>query len=293
MRGRPLLDNSFCLILTLWMLANEKETYRQTGERFGISESTAFRVFKSTISSISNLEEKYIVWPTGLAAQRNINGFHNLRKVPFPGAFCVVDCSHIRINGSLSDNSYLNRNHYHSVIIQGICDFEGKFINVFVGYPGSSHDAAVWVNSPVHKQLMQNHYEVIPPNCFILGDSAYPLSEFLMKPYRDNGHLELHQKKFNTILSSSRVVIEQAFGSLKGRFRRLKGIETLCVEAVSKTVIAACIIHNMCSDSDQDFEVDDLADDSFFNLEAEEHSNSQTTRASDALAIRDSIAKNL
>lgn len=27
-RGRPLLDNSFCLILTLWMLANEKETYR-------------------------------------------------------------------------------------------------------------------------------------------------------------------------------------------------------------------------------------------------------------------------
>jgi len=63
----------------------------------------------------------------GLAAQRNINGFHNLRKVPFPGAFCVVDCSHIRINGSLSDNSYLNRNHYHSVIIQGICDFEGTY----------------------------------------------------------------------------------------------------------------------------------------------------------------------
>jgi len=56
---------------------------------------------------------------------------------------------------------------------------------------------------------------------------------------------------FNTILGSSRVVIEQAFGSLKGRFRRLKGIETLCVEAVSETVIAACIIHNMCSDSDQ------------------------------------------
>jgi len=63
-----------------------------------------------------------------------------------------------------------------------------------VGYPGSSHDAAVWVNSPVHKKLIQNHYEIIPPNCFILEDSAYPLSEFLMKPYRDNGHLELHQK---------------------------------------------------------------------------------------------------
>ncbi|KAL5239241.1 hypothetical protein ACI65C_006651 [Semiaphis heraclei] len=41
-----------------------------------------------------------------------------------------------------------------------------KFINVFVGYPGSSHDATVWVNSPVHKQLMQNHYEVIPLNRF-------------------------------------------------------------------------------------------------------------------------------
>ncbi|KAE9523170.1 hypothetical protein AGLY_016403 [Aphis glycines] len=193
-RGRPLLDNYFCLILTLYMLANENETYRlfndiQTGERFGISESTAFRVFKNTISSISNLEEKYIVWPRGLTAQRNISEFNNLRKVPFPRAFCVVDCSHIRTNGSLSDNSYLNRNHYHSVIVQGICDFEGEFINVFMGYPGSSHDAAVWINSPIHKKLIQNHYEVIPPNCFILGNSAYPLSEVLMKPYRDNGHL--------------------------------------------------------------------------------------------------------
>lgn len=64
---------------------------------------------------------------SGLTAQRNINGFNNLRKVPFLGAFCVVDCSHIRINGSLSDSSYLNRNHYHSVIVQGIYDFEGTY----------------------------------------------------------------------------------------------------------------------------------------------------------------------
>jgi len=43
-----------------------------------------------------------------------------------------------------------------------------------------------------------------------------------MVPYKDNGHLTQNQKNFNKILSSSRVVVEQAFGKLIGRFRKLK-----------------------------------------------------------------------
>jgi len=33
-----------------------------------------------------------------------------------------------------------------------------------------------------------------------------------MVPYKDNGHLTQNQNNFNKILSSSRVVVEQAFG---------------------------------------------------------------------------------
>jgi len=59
----------------------------------------------------------------------------------------------------------------------------GKFIDVFVGYPGSCHDAYVW---PLYQKLSENSDILIPKNHYILGDSAYPLTDYLIKPYRNN-----------------------------------------------------------------------------------------------------------
>ena len=53
----------------------------------------------------------------------------------------------------------------------------------------------------------------------IVGDSTYALSDWLMKLFTDNGNLTLEQVNFNEILSMTRVVVENAYGRLKGRFR--------------------------------------------------------------------------
>jgi len=57
------------------------------------------------------------------------------------------------------------------------------------------------------------------------------------------------QKHFNTVLSSTRVIIEQTFGYLKGRFRRLKEIESLDYTLVSHTAVAAAVLPNICKTS--------------------------------------------
>lgn len=67
-----------------------------------------------------------------------------------------------------------------------------------------------------------------------------------MKPYRRAILIPAEQKFFNSVLSSSRTFIEQAFGALNGRFRRLKGIESTNVTLVSQTTVACCILHNLC-----------------------------------------------
>ena len=51
--------------------------------------------------------------------------------------------------------------------------------------------------------------EVAP---LILGDSAYPLENWLMKPYSDRGNLNPDEVNFNFALSGIRVVVENAFG---------------------------------------------------------------------------------
>ena len=80
----------------------------------------------------------------------------------------------------------------------------------------------------------------------ILGDPAYPLLQWMMKLYSDNGRLSQLQHLFNYRLSRARVVTENAFGRLKGRWRcLLKRIDT----HISRmpTVVAVCaILHNIC-----------------------------------------------
>lgn len=125
-----------------------------------------------------------------------------------------------------------------------------RFIDVFVGYPGRCHDASVWRSSPIRKAIVTKKIK-IPPECHLLGDGAYPLEMFLMTPYKDNGYLTQEQKKFNYVLSSTRVFIEQAFGILKKKFRILNYIELQNI-ALAKQIIMACLVlHNIIIDNEK------------------------------------------
>ena len=86
------------------------------------------------------------------------------------------------------------------------------------------HDARVFRVCDVGQKAARN--ELFPSTEFhLLGDSAYALMMQVMVPYRDNGHLTAGQKKYNVRHSATRSVIERAFGRLKGKFRRLKGLD--------------------------------------------------------------------
>ena len=81
-----------------------------------------------------------------------------------------------------------------------------------------------------------------------------------MKPYADRGSLSEQEKLFNVALSQSRVVVENAFGRLKGRFRCLsKRLDTSVQNAVIITS-ACCILHNFCELCRQEFPEEWLQD---------------------------------
>lgn len=68
----------------------------------------------------------------------------------------AIDGSHIRIDKPTEDaDSYINRKQYFSLHIQGTVDHKLKFIDVFIGYPGSVHDARVLKNSSIYNDLHQ------------------------------------------------------------------------------------------------------------------------------------------
>ncbi|KAF2893940.1 hypothetical protein ILUMI_12229 [Ignelater luminosus] len=83
--------------------------------------------------------------------------------------------------------------------------------------------------SDLYNRISTNNID-FSNNTHIIGDKAYPLATYLMVPYKDNGNLTPREKNFNLMLSKSRAVIENAYALLKGRFRRLKYIETVRIE---------------------------------------------------------------
>ncbi|XP_018398955.1 PREDICTED: putative nuclease HARBI1 [Cyphomyrmex costatus] len=177
-----------------------------------------------------------------------------LRRIP--GIIGAIDGTHVPIKAPPHNPvDYYNRNNYHSVILQAICNDKREFIDIFVGVAGRVHDARVFRQSPIFALLSGNN-PPIDENQHLLGDNAYPLLPFLMKPYRDNGHLTPEQTKFNTMLSSIRCRIEQCFGLLKGKWRRLKFLDMSRIDLIPTVIVAACVLHNFVLNN-EDFEFED------------------------------------
>ncbi|XP_049307318.1 uncharacterized protein LOC115065769 isoform X1 [Bactrocera dorsalis] len=241
-RGEYSMDQA--LHITLWKLSNSRVTYRELSDKFDVSKGTAHKIFLKTINAICQLKHE-ICWPSISQQQTIMERFQASRPNAFPFVVGCLDGTHFKINTPKKDAiSYYDRKGNYSIIMQGICDSTFRFLDVFIGYPGSCHDANVWKNSPIYKGITCGEIQ-LAKDAIILADSAYPLSKYLIAPYRDNGHLLREEKQFNYYLSSTRVFIEQAFGILRGKFKILNHIDIQNMEEVSKVVLACVILHNL------------------------------------------------
>ncbi|CAG7727249.1 unnamed protein product [Allacma fusca] len=259
-KGRPCCDADRQLLLSIWTLANQ-ESFRGIADRFDVERGLAHRIFTRFVKFIFSKRETFIKFPKGEEQQIHRRSFDLLRVQSFPGVVGCIDGCHIAIKQPMDDpQSYYNRKKIHFVILQGICDAKMQFIDVFAGWPGSSHDAHVWKNSPFFQLIAAEggNNPMFPADCHLIGDSAYPLSGVLLTPYRNNGHLTATQKRYNMLLSSSRTLIEQAFGLLKCRWRRLKYLDMSNMELLPIVIVAACVLHNLCLLNDDLIEFDEI-----------------------------------
>ncbi|KAK9979860.1 hypothetical protein ABG768_013268 [Culter alburnus] len=184
------------------------------------------------------------------------------RRWGLPQCVGAIDGSHIPILGPEDyHKEYFNRKGWHSIILQAVVDGRGLFWNVFVGAPGSLHDARVLRLSGlwglVDRGLLLP--DVTKNICghdvgyFVLGDAAYPLKSWLMKPFTDNGQLTPQKLVYNQKTSRARVVVENAFGRLKGRWRCLLKRNDCSTHKVKSLVIACCVLHNLCEMNGDEF----------------------------------------
>ena len=137
----------------------------------------------------------------------------------FPCCWSAVDGCHIPIKchpGELeSCKEYHNFKNFFSVVLMGMVDSKYRFVWASCGYPGNSHDSVIFQSTDLWNQIKNQDYLpkigkkvgslLVPP--LILGDAAFPLQPWLMKPCT-NTNPTLQQRYCNYWLSRARMVME-------------------------------------------------------------------------------------
>ncbi|KAJ8018434.1 Protein ANTAGONIST OF LIKE HETEROCHROMATIN PROTEIN 1 [Holothuria leucospilota] len=241
--------------IALWRMATNVE-FRTLSTLFGVGRSTACKITHEVASALRTVfEQEYLQFPEGDALMDIVHGFET--RWGFPQVAGAIDGSHIPILAPVDfPNDYYNRKGHHSIVLQAVVDYRYRFTDVFIGWPGSVHDARILSNSDIFMRGQEGtlfpernrNINGVEVPIMLLGDAAYPLLPWLMKGFSDAGQLTREQQEFNYRLSRARMVVECAFGRLKARWRCLLKRNDSDISKIPTLVFACCILHNICEE---------------------------------------------
>ncbi|MCO5607538.1 hypothetical protein L7F22_061735 [Adiantum nelumboides] len=222
------------------MVLASRNTHYHVANIFNCGRSTVTRFLHEFVRSLIHKGSHLIKWPTTVSGLQEIkDGFRAMRDLP--NCCGTIDCTHINIDLPHDEQSkpWRDRCGNYSMILQGIEDAKMRFTDVNIGWPGSCSDKRVLRNSGLYR----------------IGDGGYVLLPWLMIPFPRPQLVSQRHRNYNFMQSSTRIIVERAFGRLKRKWQILKGIiSSPDLSRLPSLIYACCILHNMVVD----IGVDDL-----------------------------------
>ena len=152
-----------------------------------------------------------------------------------------------------SGSYYFNYKKTHSIVLMAVVNSTYEFTMVDIGDSGRQSDGGVFSSGNIGKAMEENTINIPQPRYLkdtnvklpfvFVGDEAFPLKEYLIKPYACSS-LGVKEEMTNYRISRARRTVENVFGFCASRFyifRRpiIGNVDT--VISVTKAVVA---LHN-------------------------------------------------
>lgn len=255
--------------------------YLATGEDFE-SLMFHFRVHSSTIAQFiptvcyhiyQVLRDEYMKFPKTEYEWNHLVD-NTFERWHFPNAWGAIDGKHVRLLlPADSGSNYYCYKGFHSIVLMAVVGYDYKFLYVDVGCQGRISDGGVFKATDLYADLEKSNLGLPAPRplpvtegnehwdkdytqypYFLVGDSAFSMTKYMMKPYDHNKSLNADQRIFNYRLSRLRRVSENAFGILVNRFRLWLGRCSLSPEEAEILLMASVVLHNMlCTKSSSSY----------------------------------------
>ena len=223
---RKALEPGLKIALTLRYLATG-DSYKSLQYGFRVAHNTVSQVVPETCQAIlEELEGDFMSMPRTPEEWKVVaNGF--ARRWNFFHVVGAIDGKHVAIRCPPNHGSfYYNYKKFHSVVLLAIVDAGYKFIYTDIGANGANSDAGIFMDSDIYKKFEQGSVGLPEPSPLpghdkpvpyhLVGDDAFALRTWLMKPYPRRG-LSRQERIFNYRLSRARRCVENAFGILAHR----------------------------------------------------------------------------
>ena len=229
--------------------------YDVLGTVFGTASSASFRDLLIEELAEESFRKRFIAWPEGPKLEAVFQEFANLRNHHiFTSCAGAIDGTFIKINcpfSQTSDPSEFNSyKKYYAIQVLAVALPNFVISYVFAGMPGSRTDKFVLKRSSLYRRVR----DFLPEGAYLLGDGGFQLFIWLMIPFtaaqvagkKVSDYIKAKRRAYDFSQKSHRVVVEQAFGILKGRFRCLRNGLSCHLRNVEAHVIACIVLHNIC-----------------------------------------------
>nr|XP_025037166.1 protein ALP1-like isoform X2 [Pelodiscus sinensis] len=231
------------------------ESYRSVGHQFAIGRSTIRGVRMQVVCAINDILLQRDICLRDMEA--TVAGFTALG---FPNCGGALDATHIPVHAPEHRVAhFINRKGYFSIVLQALMDHRGRFLDIYVGWSVRAYDACILRNSSLIGKLEagtyfpQREFTVgdVPMSTCVVGDLAYPLLPWLMRPY--TGWLDHNRAQFNDRLNRAHNQVECTFRHLKARFYCLLTRLEMSERNVPEVMATCCVLHNLVEWSGEAF----------------------------------------
>jgi DDE superfamily endonuclease len=142
---------------------------------------------------------------------------------------------------------FCGRKHKFGWNLQAVCDSTGKFLEVWIKFPGSASDYISFLRSDFYQRLKRDGF--LEATLALFGDNAYVSTDKMVTPFK--GVTRGPKDNYNFFHSQLRIQIECAFGMLVHRWSILRKPLPNAMGPARQValVMALCKLHNFCLDT--------------------------------------------
>ena len=221
---------------------------------YRMSNTSVGRIIKETCNALWTvlLEKGFLNCPHETEWSKIAEHFES--RWNFPNCIGAIDGKHVVMQAPARSGSYYyNYKGTHSIVLMAVVNAHYEFTLVSIGDSGRQSDGGVFAGSDIGYALNNRLLKIPKPRCpngsnlplpyVLVGDEAFPLKEYLVKPYAKSS-MATEQRITNLRISRARNVVKNVFGICASRFRVLRRpiigkVQT--VEAITKAVV---VLHN-------------------------------------------------